>query len=84
MDCVPITRQPLKFSLHGKELTGSDGYYAVLEPSTAKVLATFENTPGESPAITINHFGKGKAIDLATASQASFMGAACPIALYRA
>jgi beta-galactosidase len=67
------SKQPLKISFGGKQLTGLDGYYEVLEPSTAKVLATFGNTPQKGPAITINHFGKGKAIYLATASQAAFI-----------
>ena len=59
---------------NGKKLTGTDGYYEVLEPSTAKALASFENTPQKSPAITINHFGKGEAIYLATAPQPAFLG----------
>ena len=67
------SKQPLKISFDGKELTGAGGYYEVLEPSTAKALATFENTPRKSPAITLNHFGKGEAIYLATASQAAFI-----------
>jgi beta-galactosidase len=64
---------PLSISFQGKQLTGSDNYYEVLEPSTAKTLATFENTPAKSPAITINKFGKGRAIYLATAAQAPFI-----------
>ncbi|MCI4592311.1 beta-galactosidase [Sphingobium sp. BYY-5] len=64
---------PLKISFEGRELTGTDNYYEVLEPSTAKTLATFENTPAKSPAITINKFGKGRAIYLATAAQAAFI-----------
>lgn len=67
------SKQPLKISFDGKELTGADGYYEVLEPSSAKVIASFENTPQKSPAITLNHFGKGQAIYLATASQAAFI-----------
>lgn len=66
--------QPLKISFSGKELTGTDSYYEVLEPSTAKILADFENTPRKSPAITINHYGKGEAIYLATAPQSALIG----------
>lgn len=72
-DAFYRSRQPLKVSFDGQELTGTDPYYEVLEPSTAKVIATFENTPQKSPAMTVNHFGKGQAIYLATASQAAFM-----------
>ena len=64
---------PLIVSFQGKQLTGSDNYYEVLESSTAKTLAVFENTPAKSPAITINTFGKGRAIYLATAAQAPFI-----------
>jgi beta-galactosidase len=67
------SKQPLTISFDGKQLTGTAGYYEVLEPSTAKVMASFDNTPQKSPAITLNHFGKGKAIYLATASQAAFI-----------
>ena len=66
--------QPLKVSFAGKELTGTDSYYEVLEPSTAKTLAQFENTPRKSAAITINHYGKGYAIYLATAPQSALIG----------
>jgi beta-galactosidase len=46
----------------------------VLEPSTASVLASFSNTPQKSPAITVNRFGKGRAIYIATAPQTEFLG----------
>lgn len=46
-------------------------HYEVLEPSTAKVVARFINTAGQTPAVTINDFGKGHAIYLATESRAS-------------
>lgn len=64
---------PLRFTFVGEERTGSDNYYEVLEPSTATTLATFSNTPQKSPAITVNHYGKGKAIYLATAVQSAFI-----------
>lgn len=66
--------QPLRVFFGGKELTGTDNYYEVLQPSTAKTLAQFENTPRKSAAITINHYGKGYAIYLATAPQSALMG----------
>jgi beta-galactosidase len=68
------SEEPLKFRFGGGMLTGTDNYYEVLELSTARPLATFENTPGKSPAITINRFGKGQAIYLATAAQPGFIG----------
>jgi beta-galactosidase len=66
--------QPLQVTFNGQTLTGSDPYYEVLEPSTATALATFANTPQKSPAITVNKFGKGRAIYLATAAQPEFIG----------
>ena len=66
--------QPLKVAFDGHTITGSDPYYEVLELGTATPLATFTNTSEHSAAITINHFGKGVAIYLATAPQAELMG----------
>ncbi len=65
--------KPLQFTLNGQALTGSDSYYEVLEPSTAATLAVFSNTPQKSPAFTVNRFGKGRAIYLATAAQPEFI-----------
>ena len=48
--------------------------YEVLEPATATVLARFVNAPDHSPAITINKFGKGNALYLATESNPSTIG----------
>lgn len=67
--------QPLEFDLGGKHLTGgSDTYYEILEPDTASVLARFTNTPDKSPAITVNRYGRGRAIYLASAAQPSLIG----------
>ena len=65
---------PLKVSFEGQTLTGSDPYYEVLELGTAKPLATFADTPQKGAAITVNHFGKGQAIYVATAPQAELLG----------
>jgi beta-galactosidase len=65
--------QPLKVTFAGEEHVGTDNYYEVLEPSTAKPLAMFTNTPKKSPAITVNQFGKGRAIYMATAVQGAFL-----------
>jgi len=66
--------RPLQVTFNGQTLTGSDPYYEVLEPSTATVLASFANTPQKSPAVTVNKFGKGRAIYLASAAQSEFLG----------
>lgn len=68
------SEQPLKVSFDGKELTGTDSYHEVLEPSTATTLASFENSGSKSPAITVNQYGKGQAIYLATAPQSALLG----------
>lgn len=49
-------------------------FYEVLEPSTARVISRFTNTADRTPAVTINKFGKGSAIYLATESNASAVG----------
>ena len=64
----------LRFELDGKSISANSRRYEVLEPSTATALARFANTPDHSPAITINRFGKGNAIYLATESNPSTIG----------
>lgn len=64
---------PLKVRFEGQTLTGTDSYYEVLEPSSATTLASFDNTPRKSPAITMNRYGKGRAIYVATAAQEALL-----------
>ena len=64
----------LRFELDGKSIETNVHRYEVLEPSTATVLARFTNLPDHSPAITINKFGKGNALYLATESNRSTIG----------
>jgi len=68
------SEKPLQTTIAGKLIKAKDNYYEVLEPSTAKVVARFANTPEKSPAVTINRYGKGQAIYLATGSQSSMDG----------
>jgi beta-galactosidase len=68
------SEKPLQMMVDGKVQTSKDTYYEVLELDTAKPLANFLNTPEKSPAVTINHYGKGQAIYLATAGQPSMIG----------
>ena len=65
---IPAT---LKFQLGGDSIDTVVHHYEVLEPSTATVVAYFTNTRDHAPALTINDFGKGKAIYLATESNPS-------------
>lgn len=67
-------QQPLEYDLDGHPVNAGTHEYEVLEPSTAHVLARFTNTPGQVPAVTINRFGRGEAIYLATWSKASAIG----------
>lgn len=64
----------LRFNLDGKSIRTSVYHYEVLEPSTATVLSRFTNISNHSPALTVNKFGKGYAIYLATQSKASAIG----------
>jgi beta-galactosidase len=65
---------PLKFDLDGDSIETGEHFYEVLEPSTATVLARFANTADQTAAVTINKFGKGNAIYLATVSNALSVG----------
>jgi beta-galactosidase len=68
---IPAT---LSFSLDGNTINTKVHHYEVLEPSTATVVARFTNTADHTPAVTINKFGKGNAIYLATESNPSTIG----------
>lgn len=67
-------QQPLQFEIDGRPVDSGVHEYEVLEPSTAKVLARFTNATGHTPAVTINRFGKGQALYLATESSAQAIG----------
>jgi beta-galactosidase len=64
----------LSFQLGGDSVETKVHHYEVLESSTAMVVARFTNTADHSPAVTINKFGKGNAIYLATESNPSSIG----------
>jgi len=61
----------LRFQLGNDSVETKVHHYEVLEKSTALVVARFTNTEDHSPAVTINKFGKGNAIYLATESNPS-------------
>jgi beta-galactosidase len=65
---------PPELTLDGNSIKATNTFYEVLEPHTAQVLASFTNTPDMSPAITVNRYGKGKAIYLATPAQEAVLG----------
>jgi beta-galactosidase len=65
--------EPLTGTIDGTAFKTTIHFYEVLEPSTAQVLARFSNVEGAPPAITVNRFGKGKAIYVATPAQPSIM-----------
>jgi beta-galactosidase len=63
--------EALRFQLGSDSIETGVHHYEVLEPSTATVVARFTNTADHTPAVTINKFGKGNAIYLATESNPS-------------
>lgn len=67
-------QQSPKFDLGGRSVDTGVHEYEVLAPSTAKVLTRFTNTRDQTPAVTINRFGKGEAIYLATEPKPSAIG----------
>src|ERR1700690_91953 len=65
---------PPEIELNGKTGKAAIGFYEVLEPRTAKAMATFTNTPEHSPAITVNKYGEGRAIYVAVPAQMPILG----------
>ena len=64
---------PLTGKLGDADIKSTINFYEVLEPSTAQVLGRFTNVDGNPPIATLNHFGKGQAIYVATPAQPSVM-----------
>jgi beta-galactosidase len=64
---------PPEFSLTGKAVKTTIAFYEVLEPKTAKTMTTFTNTPEKSPALTVNSYGKGRAIYVGVPAQMSVL-----------
>ena len=60
--------------MEGESVDTGVHVYEVLEPSKATVVSLFTNTADHSPAVTLNKFGKGNAIYLATESKAAAIG----------
>jgi len=65
---------PPEMSFEGRDLKASLDFYEVLEPRSARTLAAFTNTPERSPAVTVNDYGKGRAIYVAAPAQPSILG----------
>jgi beta-galactosidase len=58
-----------EFSFDGVTVKTNINFYEVLEPRGAQPLASFTNTPEKSPAITINTYGKSRAIYVSVSAQ---------------
>jgi beta-galactosidase len=65
---------PVRLQLAGAELQGDKAFVEVLEPGTAQVLARFTHPEGGRPAITVNQYGKGRAIYVGTLAQPAILG----------
>ena len=61
--------QALTGTLAGETFSTTINSYEVLEPSTARVLGRFTNVEGSPPTATVNNYGKGQAIYVATTAQ---------------
>lgn len=64
---------PLAGKIGDSAFSTTINFYEVLEPSTAKVIGRFSNVDGSPPVVTVNRFGKGQAIYVATPAQPSVM-----------
>lgn len=64
---------PLTGVINGVPFKTSINSYELLEPSTAEILARFSNVEGNPAVVTVNRFGKGRAIYVATQAQPSVL-----------
>lgn len=69
------TDRPLTGTLEGKPFTTAANFYEVLRPTTAAVIARFDNVDGAPPAVTVNRFGKGRAIYVAATADRALLRA---------
>ncbi|MDV6332939.1 beta-galactosidase [Asticcacaulis sp. 201] len=67
------TDTPLTGTVGDANFSTTINFYEVLEPSTAQVLGRFSNVEGSPPVVTVNRFGKGQAIYVATPAQPAVM-----------
>ena len=68
-----IQRETPKIKINDNILEYLVDYYELLEPATAEVLATLTNLEQELPAVSINTYGKGKAVYVAVPAELELM-----------
>ena len=64
---------PLSGKIGDSDFTTPIDFYEVLEPSSAQILGRLTNVDDTPPAVTINTFGKGQAIYVATPADPAIM-----------
>lgn len=64
---------PLTGKIGDQEFKSTITFYEVLEPTTAEVIGRISNVPDAPPIATVNKFGKGQAIYVATPAQPAVM-----------
>jgi len=64
---------PLTGKIGDSEFKSTINFYEVLEPTTAQVIGRISNVPDAPPIATVNRFGKGQAIYVATPAQPAVM-----------
>ncbi|GLX66331.1 beta-galactosidase [Paenibacillus glycanilyticus] len=64
-----IRRETPKIKLHDQLIDFPIDYYEIVEPATAEVLAAFTGLDSELPAVSVNIYGKGKAVYVAVPAQ---------------
>ncbi|MNB94907.1 Beta-galactosidase BgaA [compost metagenome] len=68
-----IRRETPNIKMNDRILDYRVDYYEILELTSAEVLATFTNLDQELPAVSINAYGKGKAVYVAVPAQFELM-----------
>ncbi len=70
---MDLRREHPNIRIGNQDLDITIDYYEILEPNTAEILAAFSNLERELPAITVNAYGKGKAVYVAVPAQIDLM-----------
>jgi beta-galactosidase len=72
---MDLKRENIRILFNDKILDTEVDYYEIIEPGATEILSWFTNTNKKLPAITVNNYGKGRAIYLAVPADRTLLQA---------